>query len=61
MQIQDFKPGDTIQWLQKFEELEAPITGIVEVVAVDVLTVRDNLGQFWQVTAEDSPTSWDNC
>jgi hypothetical protein len=58
MQIQDFKPGDTIQWLQKFEELEAPITGIVEVVAVDVLTVRDNLGQFWQVTAEDSPTSW---
>jgi|APGre2960657404_1045060.scaffolds.fasta_scaffold58493_2 hypothetical protein len=61
MQIQDFKPGDTIQWLQKFEELEAPITGIVEVVALDVLTVRDNLGQFWQVTAEDSPTSWDNC
>ena len=61
MQIQDFKPGDTIQWLQKFEELEAPITGIVEVVAADVLTVRDNLGQFWQVTAEDSPTSWDNC
>lgn len=58
MQIQDFKPGDTIQWLQKFEELEAPITGIVEVVAVDSLTVRDNLGQFWQVTAEDSPTSW---
>jgi hypothetical protein len=58
MQIQDFKPGDTIQWLQKFEELEAPITGIVEVVAVDVLTVRDNLGQFWQVTAEDSPTRW---
>jgi len=61
MQIQDFKPGDTIQWLQKFEELEAPITGIVEVVALDVLTVRDNLGQFWQVTAEDSPTSRDNC
>jgi hypothetical protein len=61
MQIQDFKPGDTIQWLQKFEELEAPITGIVEVVAVDVLTVRDNLGQFWQVTAEDNPGSWDNC
>jgi hypothetical protein len=61
MQIQDFKPGDTIQWLQKFEELEAPITGIVEVVAVDVLTVRDNLGQFWQVTAEDNPAGWDNC
>ena len=61
MQIQDFKPGDTIQWLQKFEELEAPITGIVEVVAVDVLTVRDNLGQFWQVTQEDSPTHWENC
>jgi len=61
MQIQDFKPGDTIQWLQKFEELEAPITGIVEVVAADVLTVRDNLGQFWQVTAEDNPAGWDNC
>jgi hypothetical protein len=61
MQIQDFKPGDTIQWLQKFEELEAPITGIVEVVTVDVLTVRDNLGQFWQVTAEDNPAGWDNC
>ena len=61
MQIQDFKPGDTIQWLQKFEELEAPITGIVEVVALDVLTVRDNLGQFWQVTAEDNPAGWDNC
>jgi hypothetical protein len=61
MQIQDFKPGDTIQWLQKFEELEAPVTGIVEVVAVDVLTVRDNLGQFWQVTAEDNPAGWDNC
>lgn len=61
MQIQDFKPGDTIQWLQKFEELEAPVTGIVEVVADSVLTVRDNLGQFWQVTAEDSPTHWENC
>ena len=61
MQIQDFKPGDTIQWLQKFEELEAPVTGIVEVVAADVLTVRDNLGQFWQVTQEDSPTNWENC
>ena len=56
MQIQDFKPGDTIQWLQKFEELEAPITGIVEVVEPDVLTVRDNLGQFWQVTDKDEPT-----
>jgi hypothetical protein len=55
MQIQDFQPGDRVQWLQSFEELEAPIIGVVEVVAESMLTVRDNLGQFWQVTSEDAP------
>jgi hypothetical protein len=53
--IQDFQPGDRVQWLQRFEEIEAPIIGVVEVVAESMLTVRDNLGQFWQVTSEDAP------
>ena len=60
MQIQDFVVGDPIQWLQKFEEIDYPIRGVVEIVAVDMLTVRDNLGNFWQVTDLDEPTKiWD--
>ena len=56
MQIQEFKSGDRIQWLQQFEEIDYPVTGVVEVVAEDMLTVRDNLGQFWQVTDADNPS-----
>ena len=56
MQIQEFKSGDRIQWLQQFEEIDYPITGVVEIVEEDTLTVRDNLGQFWQVTDADEPT-----
>jgi len=56
MQIHEFKIGDPIQWLQSFEEIDYPVTGIVEVVTEDKLTVRDNLGQFWQVTDADEPT-----
>jgi len=60
MQIQEFRVGDPIQWLQKFEEIDYPIQGVVEIVAVDMLTVRDNLGNFWQVTDLDEPTKiWD--
>lgn len=60
MQIQEFVVGDPIQWLQKFEEIDYPIQGVVEIVAVDMLTVRDNLGNFWQVTDLDEPTKiWD--
>jgi hypothetical protein len=60
MQIQEFVVGDPIQWLQKFEEIDYPIRGVVEIVAVDMLTVRDNLGNFWQVTDLDEPTKiWD--
>ncbi len=60
MKIQDFKSGDRIQWLQQFEEIDYPITGVVEIVEEDKLTVRDNLGQFWQVTDADEPTRiWD--
>ena len=55
MQIQEFKSGDRIQWLQQFEEIDYPVTGVVEIVEADKLTVRDNLGQFWQVTEEDTP------
>lgn len=55
MQIQDFKSGDRIKWLQQFEEIYYPVTGVVEIVEGDKLTVRDNLGQFWQVTEEDTP------
>ena len=55
MLIQDVQRGDRVQWLQSFEDLEAPIIGVVEVVAESMLTVRDNLGQFWQVTSEDAP------
>ena len=55
MQIQEFKSGDRIQWLQQFEEIDFPITGVVEIVEADKLTVRDNLGQFWQVTDADTP------
>ena len=61
MQIHEFGVGDPIQWLQQFEEIEYPIQGVVEIVGTEFLTVRDNLGQFWQVTAEDNPGSWDNC
>jgi hypothetical protein len=55
MQIQEFKSGDRIQWLQQFEEIDFPVTGVVEIVEGDKLTVRDNLGQFWQVTDADTP------
>ena len=56
MQIQEFKSGDRIQWLQQFEEIDYPVTGVVEIVEEDKLTVRDNLGQFWQVTDADEPS-----
>jgi hypothetical protein len=60
MQIHEFKVGDPIQWLQNFEEVDFPVTGIVEIVESNTLTVRDNLGQFWQVTDADSPDKvWD--
>ena len=60
MQIQEFRVGDPIQWLQQFEEIDYPIRGVVEIVAEDMLTVRDNLGNFWQVTDKDEPTKvWD--
>jgi hypothetical protein len=56
MQIQEFRVGDPIQWLQQFEEIDYPIRGIVEIVGQEFLTVRDNLGNFWQVTDKDEPT-----
>ena len=60
MQIQEFRVGDPIQWLQQFEEIDYPIQGVVEIVGQEFLTVRDNLGNFWQVTDADSPTKvWD--
>jgi len=60
MQIHEFKIGDPIQWLQNFEEIDYPVTGVVELVESDKLTVRDNLGQFWQVTDKDEPSKvWD--
>ena len=60
MQIQEFKVGDPIQWLQSFEEIDYPVQGVVEIVEGDKLTVRDNLGNFWQVTDADSPSKvWD--
>ena len=60
MQIQEFGVGDPIQWLQKFEEIDYPIQGVVEIVGQEFLTVRDNLGNFWQVTDLDEPTKvWD--
>jgi hypothetical protein len=60
MQIQEFRVGDPIQWLQQFEEIDYPIRGVVEIVGQEFLTVRDNLGNFWQVTDLDEPTKvWD--
>ena len=56
MQIHEFGVGDPIQWLQQFEEIEYPIQGVVEIVGAEFLTVRDNLGNFWQVTDADEPT-----
>jgi hypothetical protein len=56
MQIHEFGVGDPIQWLQQFEEIEYPIQGVVEIVGTEFLTVRDNLGNFWQVTDKDEPT-----
>jgi len=56
MQIHEFRVGDPIQWLQQFEEIEYPIQGVVEIVGAEFLTVRDNLGNFWQVTDADEPT-----
>ena len=56
MQIQEFRVGDPIQWLQQFEEIDYPIQGVVEIVGQEFLTVRDNLGNFWQVTDKDEPT-----
>ena len=29
MQIQEFRVGDPIQWLQQFEEIDYPIRGVV--------------------------------
>ncbi len=55
MQIQEFKSGDRIQWLQQFEEIDFPVTGVVEIVEAGKLSVRDNLGQCWQVTDADAP------
>lgn len=60
MQIQEFRVGDPIQWLQQFEEIDYPVQGVVEIVGAEFLTVRDNLGNFWQVTDADSPSPvWD--
>ena len=56
MQIHEFGVGDPIQWLQQFEEIDYPIQGVVEIVGTEFLTVRDNLGNFWQVTDKDEPT-----
>jgi hypothetical protein len=56
MQIHEFRVGDPIQWLQQFEEIDYPIQGVVEIVGAEFLTVRDNLGNFWQVTDKDEPT-----
>ena len=56
MQIHEFGVGDPIQWLQQFEEIDYPIQGVVEIVGAEFLTVRDNLGNFWQVTDADEPT-----
>jgi hypothetical protein len=56
MQIHEFRVGDPIQWLQQFEEIDYPIQGVVEIVGAEFLTVRDNLGNFWQVTDADEPT-----
>lgn len=53
--MQDFKIGDKVEWLQNFDGVWLPIEGVVEIVDAEYLTVRDTLGQFWQVKAEDSP------
>jgi hypothetical protein len=58
--MQDFKVGDRVQWLQRFDEVEYPVQGTVEMVEEGRLTVRDNLGQFWQVEEWDEPKLvWD--
>ena len=53
--MQDFKIGDRVEWLQNFDGVWVRVDGVVEMVETEVLTVRDNLGQFWQVAAEDEP------
>lgn len=55
MQIHEFKVGEPIQWLQQFEEIDYPVTGVVEIVGPEFLTVRDTLGNFWQVQDVDMP------
>ena len=60
MQIHEFKLGEGIQWVQSMDGVEVPIRGVVELVEPDKLTVRDTLGQFWQVKNEDEPVRvWD--
>lgn len=53
--MQDFKVGDRIEWHQNFDGVWVPVEGVIEMVTETELTVRDNLGQFWQVGAEDGP------
>lgn len=53
--MQEFKVGDRIEWLQNFDGVWIPVEGVVEIVETELLTVRDTLGQFWQVRAEDGP------
>jgi len=60
MQIHEFKLGDGIQWCESIDGVEVPIRGVVELVEETQLTVRDTLGQFWQVKDEDEPIRvWD--
>lgn len=53
--IHEFKPGDRVEWSQEIDGVDFRIEAIVEVVAQEILTVRDMLGRFWQVTEEDRP------
>jgi hypothetical protein len=53
--IQDFQPGDRVEWQQDIDGVEFRIEATVEVVAQDMLTVRDSLGRFWQVQVGDAP------
>lgn len=53
--IQDFKPGDRVEWSQEIDGVQFRIEATVEVVAQGVLTVRDSLGRFWHVGAGDKP------
>lgn len=53
--IQDFKPGDRVEWSQEIDGVQFRIEATVEVVAQGVLTVRDSLGRFWHVGDDDTP------